>query len=130
MKLVTGIVTSLVIGSLSFGAFAAQELEKDKVAGMNLTKVGEISTSDTTAPMDAKESCLRKRMSWVGSTTSSPVPKNRPKTCAQRRTSISNTLMPGSDARLYARSAHHSLRQAFPSGQLLQLPDRQPSASS
>ena len=49
MKLVTGIVTSLVIGSLSFGVFAAKELEKDKVAGMNLTKIGEISTSDTTA---------------------------------------------------------------------------------
>ena len=48
MKLVTGIVTSLVIGSLSFGVFAAKELEKDKVAGMNLTKIGEISTSDTT----------------------------------------------------------------------------------
>ena len=60
MKLVTGIVTSLVIGSLSFGAFAAQELEKDKVAGMNLTKVGEISTSDTTAPMDAKRELSKK----------------------------------------------------------------------
>ena len=30
MKLVTGIVASLVIGSLSFGVMAAQELEKDK----------------------------------------------------------------------------------------------------
>ena len=60
MKLVTGIVTSLVIGSLSFGAFAAQELEKDKVAGMNLTKVGEISKSDTTAPMDAKRELSKK----------------------------------------------------------------------
>lgn len=130
MKLVTGIVTSLVIGSLSFGAFAAQELEKDKVAGMNLPKLVRFLRLTRPRRWTPKESCLRKRMSWVGSTTSSPVPKNRPKTCAQRRTSISNTLMPGSDARLYARSAHHSLRQAFPSGQLLQLPDRQPSASS
>ncbi|KGB09108.1 MULTISPECIES: YdgH/BhsA/McbA-like domain containing protein [Leclercia] len=60
MKLVTGIVTSLVIGSLSFGVFAAQELEKDKAKEMNLTKVGEISTSDTTAPMDAKKELSQK----------------------------------------------------------------------
>lgn len=60
MKLVTGIVTSLVIGSLSFGVFAAKELEKDKAKEMNLTKVGEISTSDTTAPMDAKKELSQK----------------------------------------------------------------------
>ncbi|CAM6965323.1 MULTISPECIES: DUF1471 domain-containing protein [Enterobacter] len=60
MKLVTGIVTSLVIGSLSFGVFAAKELEKDKVASMKLTKVGEITTSDTTAPMDAKRELSKK----------------------------------------------------------------------
>ena len=60
MKLVTGIVTSLVIGSLSFGVFAAQELEKDKAKEMNLTKVGEISTSDTSAPMDAKKELSQK----------------------------------------------------------------------
>ncbi len=30
MKLVTGIVASLVIGSLSFGAFAAKEIQKMK----------------------------------------------------------------------------------------------------
>jgi hypothetical protein len=38
MKFVTGIVASLVIGSLSFGAFAAKEIQKDEVAKMNLTK--------------------------------------------------------------------------------------------
>jgi len=60
MKFVTGIVTSLVIGSLSFGVFAAEELQKDKVKEMNLTKVGEITTSDTTAPMDAKRELSKK----------------------------------------------------------------------
>ncbi len=30
MKLITGIVASLVIGSLSFGAFAAKEIQKMK----------------------------------------------------------------------------------------------------
>jgi hypothetical protein len=100
MKLVTGIVTSLVIGSLSFGVFAAKELEKDKVAGMNLTKIGEISTSDTTAPMDARKSCRRKRMSWADVLRRHQCRK-KPKTYAQRRTSISNTIKPGSDARLY-----------------------------
>ncbi|EWG71224.1 MULTISPECIES: YdgH/BhsA/McbA-like domain containing protein [Enterobacter] len=67
MKLVTGIVTSLVIGSLSFGVFAAKELEKDKVASMNLTKIGEITTSDTTAPMDARKE-LSKKADELGGT--------------------------------------------------------------
>ncbi|HAT3953760.1 TPA: DUF1471 domain-containing protein [Kluyvera ascorbata] len=56
MKLVTGIVASLVIGSLSFGAFAAKEIQKDDVAKMNLTKVGNITTS----PMDAKRDLSKK----------------------------------------------------------------------
>lgn len=60
MKLVTGIVASLVMGALSFGVMAAQELEKDKVAGMKLTKVGTITTSDTTSPMDAKRELSKK----------------------------------------------------------------------
>lgn len=30
MKLVTGMVASLVIGTLSFGAFAAKEIQKDR----------------------------------------------------------------------------------------------------
>jgi len=55
MKIVTGIVASLVIGSLSFGAFAAKELQRDEAKKMNLTKVGDVSTSDKTAPMDAKK---------------------------------------------------------------------------
>ena len=60
MKLVTGIVASLVIGSLSFGVMAAEEIQKDKVKEMNLTKVGDISTSDTTAPMDARKERSKK----------------------------------------------------------------------
>ncbi|MGP4882773.1 hypothetical protein ACTXQV_66255, partial [Klebsiella pneumoniae] len=54
MKLVTGMVASLVIGTLSFGAFAAKEIQKEDVAKMNLTKVGSITTSRTTSPMDAR----------------------------------------------------------------------------
>ncbi len=46
MKLVTGMVASLVIGTLSFGAFAAKEIQKEDVAKMNLTKVGSITTSE------------------------------------------------------------------------------------
>lgn len=60
MKLITGIAVSLVIGSLSFGVFAAKELEKDKVKEMNLTKVGEISTDKGTAPMDAHRELSKK----------------------------------------------------------------------
>ncbi|EHM50419.1 MAG: DUF1471 domain-containing protein [Yokenella regensburgei] len=64
MKFVTGIVATLVIGSLSFGAFAAKEIEKDKLPEMikseKLVKVGTITTSDTTAPMDAKRELSKK----------------------------------------------------------------------
>ncbi|MFJ2976888.1 YdgH/BhsA/McbA-like domain containing protein [Kluyvera sp. NPDC087067] len=60
MKLVTGIVTSLVIGSLSFGVFAAQEITKEDVAKMNLTKIGDITTSKTTSPSDAKADLSKK----------------------------------------------------------------------
>ena len=60
MKLVTGMVASLVIGCLSFGAFAAKEIQKEDVAKMNLTKVGSITTSRTTSPMDARRDLSKK----------------------------------------------------------------------
>jgi hypothetical protein len=60
MKLATGIVASLVMASLSFGAFAAKEIQKDEVAKMNLTKIGSITTSRTTSPMDAKKDLSKK----------------------------------------------------------------------
>ena len=60
MKLVTGIVASLVIGALSFGAFAAKEITKEDVAKMKLTKIGNITTSKTTSPMDAKHDLSKK----------------------------------------------------------------------
>lgn len=60
MKYVTGMVTALVLGSLSFGAFAAKEIQKDEVAKMNLTKIGSITTSRTTSPMDAKKDLSKK----------------------------------------------------------------------
>ncbi|AIR59816.1 DUF1471 domain-containing protein [Cedecea neteri] len=59
MKLITGIVTGLLVGAVSFGAFAAKELEKDKVAGMKLTKIGTIVTDKTSAPMDAKRDLVK-----------------------------------------------------------------------
>ncbi len=60
MKFIKSVVASLVIGSVSFGVFAAKELEKDQVAQMNLTKVGSITTSKTTSPMDAKRDLSKK----------------------------------------------------------------------
>ncbi|MEO3991618.1 YdgH/BhsA/McbA-like domain containing protein [Pseudocitrobacter cyperus] len=60
MKLVTSIAATLVMGALSFGALAAQEIQKEDVAKMNLTKVGEITTSRTTSPMDAKRDLSKK----------------------------------------------------------------------
>lgn len=59
-KIVTSIVTSLVTVLLSFGAFAAKEIQKEDVAKMNLTKVGDISTSEGSAPMDAREELSKK----------------------------------------------------------------------
>lgn len=60
MKYVTGMVTALVLGSLSFGVFAAKEITKDDLAKMNLTKIGSITTSKGTAPMDAKRDLSKK----------------------------------------------------------------------
>jgi hypothetical protein len=59
MKLVTGIVASLVIGSLSL-ARSPRKRSKRKVAKMNLTKVGSITTSRTTSPMDARRDLSKK----------------------------------------------------------------------
>ncbi|MBV8045456.1 YdgH/BhsA/McbA-like domain containing protein [Pluralibacter sp.] len=60
MKLVKGIVTALVMGSVSFGAFAAKEITKEDVAKMHLTKLGSITTSKTTSPMDARQDLSKK----------------------------------------------------------------------
>lgn len=60
MNIVKGIVASLVIGSISFGAFAAKEIQKEDVAKMNLTKIGNITTSRTSAPMDARKDLSKK----------------------------------------------------------------------
>ena len=60
MKIVPGLVASLVIGSESFGAFAAKELQRADAKKMNLTKVGDVSTSDKTSPMDAKKELSEK----------------------------------------------------------------------
>lgn len=60
MKFVTGMVTALVMGAVSFGAFAAKEISKDDVAKMHLTKLGSITTSRTTSPMDAKHDLSKK----------------------------------------------------------------------
>lgn len=60
MKLASGIVAAVVMGSLSFGAFAAKEIQKDEVAKMNLTKVGSVTTSRTTSPMDARKELSEK----------------------------------------------------------------------
>lgn len=60
MKYASGIVAALVMGSLSFGAFAAKEISKEDVAKMHLTKVGSVTTSHTTSPMDAKRDLSKK----------------------------------------------------------------------
>ncbi|WP_312454706.1 YdgH/BhsA/McbA-like domain containing protein [Pseudescherichia sp.] len=60
MKRAAGIVVSLVIGALSFGVMAVEEVQKDKIKEMNLTKIGTVSTSDATAPMDARAELVKK----------------------------------------------------------------------
>lgn len=67
MKIASGIVAALVMGSLSFGAFAAKEIQKEDLAKMNLTKIGSITTSRTTSPMDAKKD-LSKKADEMGGT--------------------------------------------------------------
>ena len=60
MKIVNGIVASLVTVLLSFGAFAADEIQKDDVAKMNLTKVGDIAASGGNEPVSIKEELSKK----------------------------------------------------------------------
>ncbi|MBB1202039.1 DUF1471 domain-containing protein [Enterobacteriaceae bacterium 89] len=60
MKFASGIVAALVMGSISFGAFAAKEITKEDVAKMHLTKIGTITTSTKTSPMDAKKDLSKK----------------------------------------------------------------------
>lgn len=60
MKKVMRTTAALVIGSLSFGVYAAEELQREKVEEMNLTKIGTITTSDTTEPMDARRELSEK----------------------------------------------------------------------
>ena len=123
MKFVTGIVASLVIGSLSFGAFAAKEIQKDEVAKMNLTKIGSITTSRTTSPMDAKRD-LSKKADELGGTYFVVIAGEKNEKTVHANADVYQPL------HTHQRSDHHSRRQALPSGQLLQLPERQPSASS
>ncbi len=68
MKLVTGMVASLVIGTLFRRIRRERDPKKKDVAKMNLTKVGSITTSRTTSPMDARRDLSKKPMSWVGNT--------------------------------------------------------------
>ena len=51
---------AVMLCTLSFGAFAAKEIQKEDVAKMNLTKVGSITTSRTTSPMDARRDLSKK----------------------------------------------------------------------
>ncbi|MCE0492160.1 DUF1471 domain-containing protein [Pantoea sp. Mb-10] len=55
MKMMKWAVASLVMGAVSFSAFAAKEVTKEEVKKMNLTKIGTVNTTaETTSPMDAK----------------------------------------------------------------------------
>ncbi|MBA2817492.1 DUF1471 domain-containing protein [Candidatus Pantoea persica] len=45
----------MVMGAVSFSAFAAKEVTKEEVQKMNLEKIGTVNTmAETTSPMDAK----------------------------------------------------------------------------
>ncbi len=67
MKLITGIVASLVIGSLSFGAFAAKEIQKMKWVN-EADEIGSITTSKQRHRWMQSAICRRRRMSWAAST--------------------------------------------------------------
>lgn len=54
MKAIKMMVAAALIGSVSFGAMAAQEITKEEAA--KYTKIGTVTTTaETTSPMDAKE---------------------------------------------------------------------------
>ncbi|WP_067699898.1 MULTISPECIES: DUF1471 domain-containing protein [unclassified Erwinia] len=55
MKMIKTVAIALVMGSVSFGAFAAKEVTKEEVKSMKLEKIGTVNTTaETTSPMDAK----------------------------------------------------------------------------
>ncbi|MEZ3500926.1 DUF1471 domain-containing protein [Pantoea sp. KPR_PJ] len=55
MKVMKWVVASMVMGAVSFSAFAAKEVTKEEVQKMNLEKIGTVNTTaETTSPMDAK----------------------------------------------------------------------------
>ncbi|KOC91104.1 YdgH/BhsA/McbA-like domain containing protein [Winslowiella iniecta] len=56
MNVLKTIAATLVVGSVSFGALAAEEVTKEQVEQMKLEKIGTVTTTaETTSPMDAKE---------------------------------------------------------------------------
>ncbi|WNN44631.1 MULTISPECIES: YdgH/BhsA/McbA-like domain containing protein [Winslowiella] len=55
MNVLKTIAATLVLGSVSFGALAAEEVTKEQVEQMKLEKIGTVTTTaETTSPMDAK----------------------------------------------------------------------------
>lgn len=54
MRLVTGMVVPPVIDTLPSNVFAAKEIQKEDTMKMNSAKIGNIVTSRTMPPMDAR----------------------------------------------------------------------------
>ncbi|RWR02430.1 hypothetical protein ED28_08595 [[Pantoea] beijingensis] len=56
MNVLKTVAATLVVGSVSFGALAAEEVTKEQVDTMKLEKVATVTTTaETTSPMDAKQ---------------------------------------------------------------------------
>jgi hypothetical protein len=107
-----------------FRRIRREEIQKEEVAKMNLTKVGSITTSRTTSPMDARRD-LSKKADELGhlfvviagrktkkpftltlTFINNPVIKNGPLARFSHRTRYRVAARPGPDA--FHRSAHHS----------------------
>ncbi len=60
MKVMKWVVASMVMGAVSFSAFAAKEVTKEEVQKMNIEKIGSVNTTaETTSPIDAKRELSR-----------------------------------------------------------------------
>ncbi|PIJ51243.1 hypothetical protein BL250_05860 [Erwinia sp. OLTSP20] len=55
MKLLSTLTTAALISTLSFSAFAAQEISREKAKEMKLEMIGTVDTNSTLSPIDAKK---------------------------------------------------------------------------
>ena len=55
MNFLKNMAIALMVAVVSFGAMAAKEITKEEAKDKNYQKIGEVTSTDKTSPMDAKK---------------------------------------------------------------------------